>query len=404
MNSRLVTATLLLVLLPSAAPAGPATAEAPFTPAASGNAFGLDLYTSLRADGENLFFSPASIAYALAMTGLGARGTTAAEMDRVLHLPADDTVVAAGFGALMNDVARDDGVVTVSLANRLYGQSGTPFAPAYLALLERHFGAGLEQVDYRRDAEAARNRINAWVEERTAQKIRDLLAPGAVDSATKLVLVNAVYFLGKWVEPFPKHATADALFHREQGGDVTTKFMRTTGRFGYAEQDGVQIAALPYRGDTMEMVVILPAAGTPLAQVEEQLDADQLATWLAAMKPEKVAVTLPRLHLETSFELADALAKLGMPTAFTHKADFSGMTTDATPLSISRVVHKAYLDVDEEGTEAAAATAVVMEVTSAIRPEPLNEFRADRPFILAIRHKASGAILFLGRVADPARG
>lgn len=402
MKAMLTAATLLLSLLPAAAPA-PA-ADAPFAPAAAGNAFGLDLYDQLRADGENLFFSPASIAYALAMTGLGARGATAAEMDQVLHLPADDAMVAAGFGALMNEVARDDGAATVSLANRLYGQRGTPFAPGFLALLERHFGAALEQVDYRRDPEAARKRINGWVEEKTAQKIRDLLVPSAVNTDTRLTLVNAVYFLGAWARPFPKEATADAPFHRERGGDVTVPFMHMTGRVGYLEQDGVQIASLPYRGNTMEMVVVLPAAGTPLSAIEAQLDADRLATWLAASTTEKVAVTLPRLHLETSFGLADALAKLGMPTAFTRSADFSGMTTDATPLFISRVVHKAYLDVDEEGTEAAAATAVVMEVTSAIRPEPPKEFRADRPFILAIRHKASGAILFLGRVADPALG
>lgn len=401
MKSAIAASILLLALLPAATPA----ADASFDPAAAGNAFGLDLYTSLRADGENLFFSPASIAYALAMTGLGARGDTAADMDRVLHLPADDEVVAAGFGAQMREVARDDGAVTVNLANRLYGQRGTPFSPGYLALLERHFGAGLEQVDYRGDPEAARRLINGWVEEQTAQKIRGLLGPGTVTPLTELVLVNAVYFLGKWSAPFKESATVDAPFHRERGGDVTTKFMRTTGRFGFAERDGVQVASLPYRGGTMELAVILPASGTPLAQVEEQLDADDLAAWLASPVPQQVEVMLPRLHLETSFDLADALAALGMPTAFSKRADFSGMTTDATPLLISKVVHKAYLDVDEQGTEAAAATDVamtLMSLDSAIGP--VKTFRADRPFILAIRHTLSGAILFLGRVADPARG
>lgn len=398
----MIAATLLLALSLAAAPAR--AADTPFTPAPAANAFGLDLYTSLRADGENLFFSPASIAYALAMTGLGARGTTAAEMDAVLHLPADGEVVAAGCGKLMGNLASNDGAVTVNLANRLYGQRGTPFAPAYLALLERHFGAALEQVDYRRDPEAARGLINGWVEEQTAQKIRDLLGPGTVTPMTELVLVNAVYFLGKWSEPFPKEATREAPFHRERGGDVTTEFMRKTGRFGYAEHEGVQVASLPYRGDSMEMVVILPNEGTPLAQVEQQLDAAKLAEWLASPTSTQVEVTLPRLHLETSFELADALAKLGMPTAFTGEADFSGMTTDATRLFISRVIHKAYLDVDEEGTEAAAATAVVIKRLSVEVPGRAKTFRADRPFILAIRHRDSGAILFLGRVADPARG
>lgn len=400
MKSAPAAVVALLALLPAAAPA----ADAPFDPAAAGNAFGLDLYTRLRADGENLFFSPASIAYALAMTGLGARGVTAAEMDHVLHLPADDAAVAAGFGSLMTGVAKDDGAVTVRLANRLYGQSGTPFAPAYLALLERHFGAGLEQVDYRRDAEAARGIINGWVEEQTERKIRELLGPGTVNRDTELVLVNAVYFLGKWVEPFPKAATREGPFHRERGGDVTAQFMHKTGSYGYAERDGAQIAALPYRGGTMEMVVILPNEGTPLSAVEAQLDADKLSEWLAAPEPMQVAVTLPRLHLETKFDLGGELAKLGMPTAFSDKADFSGMTTNATPLCISKVLHKAYLDVDEEGTEAAAATAVLMQLAAESVPGDMKTFCADRPFILAIRHKDSGAILFLGRVTDPARG
>ena len=403
MRSKLATATLLLALLPAAAPAF--AADAPFTPAAAGNAFGLDLYASLRAEGENLFFSPASIAYALAMTGLGARGGTAAEMDRVLHLPADDEAVAAGFGALMGDVARDDGAVTVRLANRLYGQRGTPFSPDFLARIERHFGAALEQVDYRRDAEGARRLINGWVEQQTAQKIRELLGPGAVDTMTELVLVNAVYFLGKWSEPFPKRATTDAPFHRERGGDVTTQFMRTTDSFGYAEQDGAQVLSLPYRGDSMEMVVILPHEGTPLTQIEKQLDAAKLAEWLASPQPTQVEVMLPRLHLETSFDLGGALRRLGMPAAFSREANFTGMTTNAAPLFISSVVHKAYLDVDEEGTEAAAATAVTLETLSMspVLPGKPKVFRADRPFILAIQHAESGAVLFLGRVADPAR-
>lgn len=400
MKSAIAAAILLLTLLPAATPA----ADTPFDPAAAGNAFGLDLYARLRADGENLFFSPASIAYALAMTGLGARGGTATEMDQVLHLPADDAVVAAGFGSLMSNVAKDDGAVTVRLANRLYGQSGTPFAPAYLELLDLHFGAGLEQVDYRRDAEAARRLINGWVEEQTERKIRELLGPGTVNDMTELVLVNAVYFLGKWVEPFEESATVDAPFHRERDGIVTTKFMRKSSRFGYAEREGVQIAALPYRGETMEMVVILPAAGTPLSEVEAKLDADKLSEWLAAPEPMQVAVTLPRLHLETTFDLGGELAAMGMPTAFSAKADFSGMTTNATPLCISKVLHKAYLDVDEEGTEAAAATAVIMKLASAAPLGEVKIFRADRPFILAIRHRDSGAILFMGRVADPSRG
>ncbi|MBK7771028.1 MAG: hypothetical protein IPI48_11085 [bacterium] len=209
--------------------------------------------------------------------------------------------------------------------------------------------------------------------------------------------------------PLPGHLAAAVRrrchrrrsFHRERGGDVTAPFMHVTGRFGYAEDGDVQILALPYKGGALEMVLILPAEGTSLSSVEAGLDAGKFAGWLAAPAPARVAVGLPRLHLETAFDLAGTLAALGMPTAFTAAADFSGLTTGGEPLNIDKVVHKAYLDVDEKGTEAAAATAVTMEVTSARPVEQLKVFTADRPFILAIRHRASGAVLFLGRVADP---
>jgi serpin B len=398
MKTRILGLSLLLLLASDGV--GRAASDG-FDPAPSTNAFGLDLYLRLHAEGENLFFSPASTAYALSMTGVGARGPTADEMDRVLHLPADDAQVAAGFGGLMTALTAANEHATLNLANRLYGQRGFGFAPEYLALLERHYGAGLEQLDFGADPDAARGAINAWVEEQTADKIQDLLPSGSLDDQTRLVLVNAIYFLGTWQEPFPADATADAPFHRERGGDVPVPFMNVAGRFGYAEMDNVQILALPYKGGALEMVLVLPSAGTPLTSIEKRLDAGLLAGWLAAPAPARVAVALPRLHLETKFDLAGALGAMGMPTAFTRAADFSGMMTGGEALRIDSVVHKAYLDVDEKGTEAAAATGIVIGVTSARPVEELKVFTADRPFMLAIRHKASGAILFLGRVADP---
>lgn len=379
-------------------------AEEGFDPVAATNAFGLDLYRQLRTEGENLFFSPASVAYALSMTSIGARGQTADEMDRVLHLSEDDAQVAAGFGGLMTTLTAANKQVTLNLANRLYGQRGIGFSPEYLALLDRHYGAGLEQLDFGADPEAARRTINAWVEAQTAHKIQDLLAPGLLNAETCLVLVNAIHFLGVWQEPFPVKATADAPFHSEGGGgDVTVPFMHLTDRFGYAEAGGVQILALPYRGDALEMVLALPAVGASLAAVEAGLDADTLAGWMAALAPAQVAVDLPRLHLETAFDLAGMLAAMGMPTAFAPTADFSGMVMGSAALGISQVVHKAYLDVDEKGTEAAATTAVVVMLgaTEVGLEDKLKVFTADRPFVLVIRHRVSGAVLFLGRVADP---
>jgi serpin B len=399
MNRRHV--AMFLLLAPLAAGGSRAADESTFDPAAATNAFGVDLYRQLHAEGSNLFFSPASIAGALSMTSLGARGATADEMDRVLHLSGDDAGVAAAFGDLMTTLTAANDHATLNVANRLYGQHDFGFSPAFLGLLKRHYGAGLEEVDFRTDPDAARRNINTWVEQQTAQKIRNLLVPGALHAGTRLVLVNAIHFLGTWQQPFAVDATTDAPFHRERGGDVTAPFMHVTGRFGYAEDGDVQILALPYKGGALEMVLILPAEGTSLSSVEAGLDAGKFAGWLAAPAPARVAVGLPRLHLETAFDLAGTLAALGMPTAFTAAADFSGLTTSGAPLNIDKVVHKAYLDVDEKGTEAAAATAVTMEVTSARPVEKLKVFTADRPFILAIRHQASGAVLFLGRVADP---
>ncbi len=395
MKKKILGLTLLTSLLAGAA----GGASGGTDPAAASNAFAVALYARLGAEGGNLFFSPASIVYALAMTRTGARGQTAAEMDKVLHFAPDDPQLAAACGRLMAQLTADREFATLRLANRLFGQSGFGFDGTFLADLETHFGAGLELLDFRADAEAARGVINGWVEEQTEEKIKDLLASGSLDQATRLVLVNAVYFLGTWQKPFPVDATAHAPFHCANGGDVTVPFMHVTGRFGYADTDGVQVLSLPYKGGDLDMVLVLPAQGTPLAEVEARLDAGTFGAWVAAPGQAEVRVALPRLHLETKFDLAATLQAMGLVRAFTDRADFSGMVPGGG-LAIDEVVHKAYLDVDEKGTEAAAATAVEMRLTSA-RPVEVKEFTADRPFILAIRHQGTGAVLFLGRVADP---
>ncbi len=386
---------LLPLLLSACAEASGGDTDA----AAASNAFAVDLYARLGEAEGNLFFSPASISYALAMTRTGARGRTAAEMDRVLHFAPDDPQLAASFGRLMSALTADQEFAVLRLANRLYGQTGCGFRPEFLGDLETRFGAGLEQLDFKADPEAARGVINAWVEQQTAQKIRDLLGGGSLTPATRLVLVNAVYFLGTWQKPFPVDATAEGPFHRAAGGDVTVPFMHVTGHFGYADSGDVQVLALPYKGGQLEMVLVLPNAGSPLADLEDNLDAALFAGWLAAPQTAEVQVALPRLHLETGFDLASTLRTMGMELAFSGSADFSGMAADAR-LAIDKVVHKAFLDVDEKGTEAAAATAVTMKTTS-VSPQRPRIFTADRPFILAIRQRDTGAVLFLGRVADP---
>ncbi len=393
------TRILGLALLPFLFPAYAAGSGAGTDPAAAVNAFGVDLYSRLGDDGGNLFFSPASVAYALAMTRTGARGKTAAEMDKVLHFVPDDPRLAVSFGHLMDQLTADQEDAVLRLANRLYGQRDFGFAPDFLAGLEADFDAALEQVDFAQDPDGVRRAINAWVEKQTEDKIKDLLAEGTIDASTRLVLVNAIYFLGSWQKPFPVDATGDRPFHRAAGGDVEVPFMEVEGPFGYAVKDRVQILSLPYKGGDLDMVLVLPPEGTTLADVESRLDARLFAEWLKAPQPDDVLVAMPKLHLETEFELGAALQAMGMRTAFTNAADFTGMAPDGG-LSIDDVVHKAYLDVDEKGTEAAAATGVEMRLTSA-RPVNPKVFVADRPFLLAIRHRDSGAVLFLGRVADP---
>lgn len=386
-------ATLLLIALPAVSLAG---GSADVVPAV--NAFAVDLHHALRGKDGNLFYSPASISYALGMTRVGARGETAQEMDRVLHLSGGDGDAAA-YGCLMDDLLDGSDAYTLRLANRLYGQEGLGFRPEFLAAVGEYFRGGFQEVDYRADAEGARGIINAWVSDQTAARIPELLAPGLVDARTRLVLVNAIYFLGDWMIPFPAEDTQPRIFHLPDRTTAKVPMMSETAMFGYAEPAGLQVLALPYKGGELEMVVLLPTEDEGLDGLATRLTADTLADWLAAPAPTRTRVVLPKFEFTSEFNLARTLAGLGMPTAFTDGADFSGMVPGGG-LAIDDVVHKAYVRVDEKGTEAAAATGVTMKATS-MPPPPAAEFVADRPFLFLIRHEPSGAVLFQGRVADP---
>jgi len=368
-------------------------------PAESVNAFALDLYARLGKDDGNLFFSPASIAYALAMTRTGAEGETAAQMDRVLHLSPNDPDMPADFGRLMATLNDEDSGVTLSLANRLFGEESFRFRGSFLTGLERHFDAELEAMDFRNSAEESRIHINDWVAARTEDRIRDLLPGGSLTSATRLVLVNAIYFLGNWQTTFPADATVEGPFNSAGGEARNVPLMNLTGHFRYAEESGLQVLALPYDGGNYDMVILLPAPGAGLAALETRLSSDDLARWLATPQSREVRVTLPRMKLAGEASLGRVLAGMGMPLAFSRQANFGGMA-DGGELAIDEVVHKAWIEVDEEGTEAAAATGVIMRTTS-VSPDQPAVFRADRPFLFAIRHRQSGAILFMGRFSEP---
>ena len=401
-------AVMGLMLLAGLVPAGqgaevPPAAPLAVTLARDGNGFAVDLYARLRGQqAGNLFCSPQSIATALAMTSLGARGETAAEMARTLHLSVSQARLPEAYAAFLATLqAPKDGTWELSVANRLWGQHGTDFLAPFLEAVRVGFGAELGRVDFAQAPDAARQEINRWVEAETRRKIQNLLAPGSVTPLTRLVLTNAIYFRADWAERFDPKATSDQPFALPGGSTRTVPLMFRKVRAGYAglPDARAKLLELPYRGDALSMVVLLPDAADGLGDLEAQLTAAGLEGWLAAATRREVLVYLPRFSVESRFGLAETLAAMGMPAAFSAQADFSGMN-GRRDLSVSAVVHAARVEVDERGTEAAAATGVAVGV-SAARPQEPPVFRADHPFVFAIRDRRTGAVLFLGRLLDP---
>jgi serine protease inhibitor len=366
--------------------------------AGADDAFAGRLYATLAPSQQTFAVSPFSISQALAMTSAGARGTTLAQLERALGFALPHDRLHAALNAIDSQLAaRERDGIKLDLANSLWGQSGLRFAPPFLDTLARDYGAAMRLVDYRADADGAARRINAWVAAHTHDKIQRLLAPGTLDESTRLVLVNAVYLKADWADPFDPNDTAPGAFHAA-GGDVSAKFMHREGAMPYVHSDGYQAVELTYKGGQLAMDLILPDKGR-LAAVEGKLGAGGIAKLTAGMRPARVALGLPKLDLTSRFELADALKALGARDIFSDHADLSGITTEEA-LQLARVVHEVKLRVDEKGTEAAAATAPVARATAA-PAEPPIAVTLDRPFILAVRDKATGENLFLARVEKP---
>lgn len=371
-------------------------------------AFALDLYHRLReTGGGNLFYSPYSISLALAMTYAGARGETEQAMARTLHFSLPQERLHPAFNALDLALAsrgqgakgKDETGFRLHIANAIWGQQGYPFLREFLDILAQNYSAGLRVVDFAQDPEAARGRINDWVSQQTEGRIQDLVPPGAIDQLTRLVLTNAIYFNAAWAEPFDEKLTAEGPFYLLDGTEVRVPMMHQTTHLGYAEGAGYQAVEIPYDGRELAMVVIVPERGQ-FEAFEASLDGARLEEILRGLTYREVNLTLPRFRVESSFRLAQALAGMGMGVAFApDRADFSGMD-GRRDLFISDVLHKAFIAVDEAGTEAAAATAVVIRVT-AIGLAPV-EVKVDRPFIFLIRDLQTGAVLFAGRVVNPA--
>lgn len=370
----------------------------------SGNsAFAAELYNRERANPGNLFFSPYSISTALAMTYTGARGQTASEMARVLHLSLPQTEVPPAFAALVQlmNVAQGAKPLTLDTANSLWCQQGFPFLDSFLAEARGDFGAEARQVDFAHNAEPARLEINSWVAQKTQDKIKDLLQPGQLSADTRLVLCNAIYFKGQWMTRFEPSATHSAPFLTGNGQQVQVPLMTKTFRVRSRAFHELTVFSLPYSSNELSMVILLPKASDGLSAVEQEIDAATLQKWLTALDsaPEtKSEVFLPKFTLKCRLDLTATLSGMGMGSAFSDHADFSGISR--TPgLCISEVVHQAFVDVNEQGTEAAAATGTIMRLTASV--EKITVLRVDHPFVFLIRENRSGSILFLGRVTDP---
>lgn len=396
----------LFALLGTTAGAAPAVKE-PAAFAKGSNAFGVELYRRLKAGAGNRAFSPASVSTALAMAWGGARGETAREMQRVLRLPGPPIEAMRESGRLLAELQGGERGVTFRIANRLFGERSYRFEPSYLEATRAAYGAPLEPLDFKRGFEAARVFINGWVEAQTEKRIPDLVPPGGLDADTRLVLVNAIYFLGDWAKPFGREATRPAPFHTSPSAKTDVPTMHQTETFGWTRGDRFQALNLAYEGGGFAMLVLLPDAVDGLAALEDGLTADALDRIVSALVPTRVAVALPKFEVDPAraASLSPLLRDLGLSAAFDRdRADFTGIADPPDPrdrLFIGEVFHKAFVKTDEKGTEAAAATAVPMMRIGSAMPSRLVPFVADHPFLFVIRDNASGLVLFMGRVSDP---
>jgi serpin B len=365
------------------------------------------MYQLLKEEDGNLFYSPYSISLALAMTYAGARGNTETQMAQALHFDLPQDALHPAFNALDLDLlGRANGEkdsFELNIANSIWGQQDFAFEQAFLDTLAANYGAGLRLTDFANAPEPARQAINQWVSNQTKERIKDLIPDGAITPDTRLVLANAIYFNAKWVYPFSHEGTHDGTFNTLDGAQITVPLMNLDrpSPLAYVQGQGFQAVELPYVGEQMSMLVVVPDAGT-FPTFEAAFSADQLATILAALQPQTVQLTLPKFQFESSFNLGEALTGLGMTDAFDPSAaDFSGMDGEGD-LFIGAVIHKAFVAVDEEGTEAAAATAVIMEMAGAATSGVI--LIVDRPFLFFIRDMQTGTLLFAGRVVAPETG
>ena len=386
---------VLPILLAAALPA----ADSRIMPAM--NAFTTASYKQLTQGDANLILSPFNIATALSMALTGARGQTAQEIQSVLHVHYDSTYDAA-LGTLLADLTKagNAGGNELRTANGLWVQKGFAIQPAFENTLTNNYHAPLTPLDFIANPEAARSEINRWTEEHTKEKIKNLLPAGTLDAQVRLVLTSAIYFYGKWQDPFVTSRTKPAPFTLPTGVTTQADFMNQASHFGYTETPSAQILEMRYAGTGIAFDVLLPRTLSGLPGLEKSLTLENLSGWLGKLTTRKVYVSVPKFRAESAFSLREVLSTMGMPTAFTDKADFSGIDPKRG-VAISAVVHKAFVDVSEQGTEAAAATGITMRTTAMLMPEQALVFRADHPFIFLIRDTRTEVVLFIGRLMTP---
>ncbi len=372
------------------------------------NTFAINLFHTLQTQDGNLVFSPYSISLALAMTYAGARNETESQMAKAMQFNLPQGQLHPAFNALDLALANEGKAqgnngqpMQLNIANAIWAEQTHPFQQAYLDLIAKNYGAGIQLADFIKNFEPVRGQINSWVSNQTKNKINDLLAPGSVNSSTRMVLVNAIYFKADWGVPFDANNTSDSTFNLLDGSQSQVKMMNNGElTLSYAKGDGYQAVELPYSGNTAAMDIILPDEGN-FQSFELALEAQALNGIFNSMQSTPIALGLPKFTFTTNFSLSDQLKWLGMTDAFSDQADFSGMTGNRD-LFISDVIHKAFVAVDEKGTEAAAATAVIMQAMSMPVQQKVH-LVIDHPFIFVIRDLKSGQILFVGRVLNPAQ-
>ena len=368
------------------------------------NAFAMKLYGQLKADGKNLFISPYSISTALAMTYAGARHKTETEMGRVLGFRESREKIHQGFMKIIADTnsIEEKGAIELAVANSLWAQYDYVFERNFVDILNVHYGTKLNLVDYKTAPKEAETKINTWVLEKTKEKIDNIIPTGSLTPATRLILVNAIYFKGDWKNTFQIKQTRDKPFWLNSDKSVDTPMMRQRKNYNYAENETLKAIELPYEGDDVSMIIFLPKSKDGLVEMENRLVSEGFDTILSNMRRKEVDLLLPKFKLTYTSKLKGTLEKMGMKDAFDpKKADFTGIN-NKKDLFISEVIHKAFVAVDEKGTEAAAATAVML-ITTDIAERP-KTFQADHPFVFMIRENHNNSILFLGRIADPTEG